>query len=481
MSYYYGENGVLLPPFRIIAATALAGAAFHRVIPWKNRDDMAYESGYVCGVVVNNRYSVPVPNMSLKPQLDLFAKHAEAKPAASQKESAALKASKDDGPEIRDLFDTNFNAADIAEWELLFRDAPQYNYHFKRSQIASAFDRPLHKKLIASHAFERLREISFLGAIDYLFHPNGRPANIRHSRYDHTIGVALLSQQYCRLMDLSEADRDLLGAAALLHDIGHGPFSHTLEPEFARRFNRNHHQLTNQIITGEVQLDLSVNHLLVKHGVDPDEVIALLSKKSTHPHASLLSGPVNIDTLEGISRTKTYVHPNYVHCHPRLLLEAAVKLDDESLKRLDKFWQLKEDIYRNFIFGPMCFATDHLCREFVVNNAPDFAADDFLLTEKAFLQRHPTFKKFLFSLKNRIELDGVVDAVDQNKFSAAAAILEDNKTKVPKREFHINADVDVKCFADLSKRYYEEKNSFLRRVGSLTDPAQQAAAASLFD
>ena len=164
-----------------------------------------------------------------------------------------------------------------------------------------------------------------------------------------------------------------------------------------------------------------------------------------------------------------------------MLLEAAVKLDGESLKRLDKFWQLKEDIYRNFIFGPMCFATDHLCREFVVNNAPDFAADDFLLTEKAFLQRHPTFKKFLFSLKNRIELDGVVDAVDQNKFSAAAAILEDNKTKVPKREFHINADVDVKCFADLSKRYYEEKNSFLRRVGSLTDPAQQAAAASLFD
>ncbi|UKV14775.1 HD domain-containing protein [Thalassospiraceae bacterium SW-3-3] len=413
--------------------------------------------------------------MSPKPQLDLFAPRVAARPAAPQKESVAAKPA---GPEIRDLFDTNFSADDIAEWELLFRDAPQYNYHFKRSQIASAFDRPLHKKLIASHAFERLREISFLGAIDYLFHPNGRPANIRHSRYDHTIGVALLSQQYCRLMGLSEADRDLLGAAALLHDIGHGPFSHTLEPEFARRFNLNHHQLTEKIITGEVQLDLSVNHLLVKHGVDPDEVIALLSKKSTHPHASLLSGPVNIDTLEGISRTKTYVHPNYVHCHPRLLLEAAVKLDEDALKRLDKFWQLKEDIYRNFIFGPMCFATDHLCREFVVKNAPDFAANDFLLTEKAFLQRHPAFKKFLFSLKNRIELDGVADVIDPE---ISAVLMDETATKVPKREFHINTDAEVKSFADLGKRYYEEKNSFLRRVGNLTDPAQQAAAASLFD
>lgn len=56
-----------------------------------------------------------------------------------------LKAAAKPAPEIGDLFDTNFNADDIAEWELLFRDVPQYNYHFKRAQIASAFDRPLHK------------------------------------------------------------------------------------------------------------------------------------------------------------------------------------------------------------------------------------------------------------------------------------------------------------------------------------------------
>jgi hypothetical protein len=413
--------------------------------------------------------------MNAKPQMDLFAQPAAPRPAAPQKESAPTKPG---GPAMLDLFDSDFNAEDIREWKELFPNAPQYSYHFKRAQIASAFDRPLHKKLIASPAFERLREISFLGAIDYLFHPNGKPANIRHSRYDHSIGVALLSQQYCRLMDLSDADRDLLGATALLHDIGHGPFSHTLEPEFARRFNLNHHQLTRKIILGEVDLDLSVRHLLEKHEVDPEAVIALLSKTSDHPHAALFTGPVNIDTLEGISRAKTYVHPHHVHCHPRLLLEAAVKLDADSLQRLDKFWQLKEDIYRNFIFGPMCFATDHLCRDFVVKNAPDFAARDFLLTEKAFLQTHPAFKKFLFSLKNRIELDGVADVVDADLLPAHVA---GDELKWPKREFHINEDVTVKSFADLGKRYYEEKHSFLRRVGNLADPAQQAAAASLFD
>jgi hypothetical protein len=52
---------------------------------------------------------------------------------------------------------------------------------------------------------------------------------------------------------------------------------------------------------------------------------------------------------------------------------------------------------------------------------------------------------------------------------------------VPQREFHINKDVEVRCLAGLSKCYYEERHSFLRRVGSLTDPVQQAAAASLLD
>ena len=69
----------------------------------------------------------------------------------------------------------------------------------------------------------------------------------------------------------------------------------------------------------------------------------------------------------------------------------------------------------------------------------------------------------------------VIDADLANLIGAEQA------TKVPKREFHINTKVAVTSFADLGKRYYEEKHSFLRRVGNLADPAQQAAAASLFD
>ncbi|MFX4229423.1 MAG: hypothetical protein ACFHHU_16585 [Porticoccaceae bacterium] len=60
MSYYYGENGVLLPPFRINSTTTLSEAAFCGSGLWKNRNDMAGKSVYACGIARNNRHSVSV-------------------------------------------------------------------------------------------------------------------------------------------------------------------------------------------------------------------------------------------------------------------------------------------------------------------------------------------------------------------------------------------------------------------------------------
>ncbi|ONH86395.1 hypothetical protein TH47_17430 [Thalassospira sp. MCCC 1A02803] len=54
MSYYYGENAVLLPPFHIITATGLSGGVFHGEILRKNRNDIAGDSVYVCGTHILN-------------------------------------------------------------------------------------------------------------------------------------------------------------------------------------------------------------------------------------------------------------------------------------------------------------------------------------------------------------------------------------------------------------------------------------------
>ena len=75
--------------------------------------------------------------------------------------------------------------------------------------------------------FQRLRERKQLG-INHLVFPGAV-----HTRFEHTLGVLSLTQRLCRIQGLSDGDARALRAFALLHDIGHGPFSHQIEPVLA--------------------------------------------------------------------------------------------------------------------------------------------------------------------------------------------------------------------------------------------------------
>jgi HD superfamily phosphohydrolase len=89
--------------------------------------------------------------------------------------------------------------------------------------------------LLHTKPMQRLGRIGFLGAIDYIKKGSGRaPYRRRHNRLEHSIGVAKLAESYADLVGMQKQDRNEVVAAALLHDVGHGPLSHTLEPVLKR-------------------------------------------------------------------------------------------------------------------------------------------------------------------------------------------------------------------------------------------------------
>jgi len=115
------------------------------------------------------------------------------------------------------------------------------------------------------------------------------------------------SGQIAHALDLSKEECSLVSVAGLLHDIGHGPFSHTLEFTFHDRCNMDHMRFTGDIIQGKSNLidDRESDPLpaiLERHGIDPKEVSNLITSDYPQP------------TLDHIPFPRTfYKGPHYLY------------------------------------------------------------------------------------------------------------------------------------------------------------------------
>jgi len=126
------------------------------------------------------------------------------------------------------------------EWKL-FRD-PLHGY----VQVSKE---PL--PVVDSREFQRLRRISQLGVSKLAYH------GAEHSRFGHSVGVYhtfqnMVGQLVTHGLHVDELDLLAGTAAALLHDIGHGPFSHALEGVITP--GERHEDWTQKIILGATEV-----------------------------------------------------------------------------------------------------------------------------------------------------------------------------------------------------------------------------------
>src|SRR5512139_3572871 len=88
--------------------------------------------------------------------------------------------------------------------------------------------------LLDSPILQRLRYIKQLG-FSYLVYPGAN-----HTRFEHSLGTMFLADVASHRFGLGDSEHTLIVTAALLHDIGHGPFSHASEPLMQKFLDRSH-------------------------------------------------------------------------------------------------------------------------------------------------------------------------------------------------------------------------------------------------
>lgn len=189
------------------------------------------------------------------------------------------------------------------EHEKVIRD-PVHNYIHIRDKVI--YD------VIKSKEFQRLRRIKQLGPASYVF------PGATHTRFEHNLGVYELTRQICNIFNdqyASIAPNDglwnpeealLAECAALLHDIGHGPYSHTFE----HLFGTNHEKMGQEIITDK---NTEVNRALRQISPEFPELVAQVIAK-TYPNpqvVKLISSQADADRMDYLLRDAYFTGVTY--------------------------------------------------------------------------------------------------------------------------------------------------------------------------
>ena len=358
------------------------------------------------------------------------------------------------------------------DWEKLplFPDLLPCAPIFERD-VQAVFDDPFLAEIAHSGPLQRLKRIGFLGAIDYVRSSNGYQSHRRrHNRYDHSVGVAELALLYADIRGLSRSESRVLAAAGLLHDIGHGPLSHTLEPVFKAAFDISHHLAGDDILFGRSPFGAEIQEIMNAYGVDLDEVAAMIEGKHDSPHSFLFSSPINLDTIEGISRSKAFATPSIRQMNPRALVAAIASSDTPPVDAIDEFWELKHEVYNLLIHNPWGLIFDGLAQAFMDYHIEDFRPADFLKTEDQL--RHKVPELFYIFAWAKTSKRRAYYRVSELVPEVLAYDL-----RAPKRDFFINTNVQLNRLGDLSVRYTQKKEHRNLTIGELVSAERQREAA----
>ncbi len=166
----------------------------------------------------------------------------------------------------------------------------------------------LESKIIDSETYQRLRRIKQLSGGHYVY------PTAEHTRFGHCIGAMYLAGLAGRrLLDQLGLGKDALHEvriAGLLHDIGHGPFSHVFEEVLSEKRGMNHEDVTEWIIRkGEL------GDLLEDGGVSRDRIADLVrGRRKTKTDAvvsGIVAGQVDADKMDYLIRDSFYCGVNY--------------------------------------------------------------------------------------------------------------------------------------------------------------------------
>ena len=335
--------------------------------------------------------------------------------------------------------------------------------------------------LLNTPEFQRLRRIRQLGFSDLVY------PGATHSRFAHSIGVYQTAR---RLVDVIarekyDPDRERVALlAALLHDIGHGPFSHAFEAAAtAADLSRRHEDWSAEII----QKDTEVNRVLREVDGDlPGEIGTLLKEEDPKDiYAAVVSSQFDADRLDYIQRDRLMAGVEFGHFDSDWLFDClevgsitmgeqtpdevpCLFLGPKGVQVAEEYLEARYRLYRMVYMHKTTRAAEKMIEALL-----KIATSE--LEDAELAKREPVLRYFVSS-----SLDSYLALDDASVWAALAIYAECENPRVSRLAGRLRNRDLYKC-VDIGMRDRTNGNLYLRFIRTLKERSAEASEDLLFD
>lgn len=288
--------------------------------------------------------------------------------------------------------------------------------------------------------FQRLRRIKQLGLISLIY------PGANHTRFEHSIGTMNLGSKLAEELELEKDEIELIRTSALLHDIGHGPFSHVSEGVLSVP----HEKLTEYVIKNTSMKDL------LEEKFDVNEIVDIINGRG---HLGpIVSGELDVDRMDYLLRDShntgvAYGVIDYERIISNLKLENGLILDIKGVQAAEGAL-----VSRYFMY-PSVYQ-HHTTR--IVNSmfrrALKRTIDEKIIDENDIYKYDDNDMISIFRHCDNPFVNDIMNKLDTRRIMKRVKTIRLDNFKFPEKMYKINQDTLRKAEAEIAEDYGLDKD-----------------------
>jgi len=336
----------------------------------------------------------------------------------------------------------------------------------------------LSKKIIDTEEFQRLRNIKQLGCCYYVF------PGASHNRFEHSLGVYHLAKKYMNILNnpceyneyFDSVETRCILTAALIHDIGHGPFSHLFDDLLPEEKNHEYRsgelfKLMNQkynlnFTDDEIKLILDI----IFPPKNPPK-----DKKYLYQIVSNNNG-IDVDRFDYIMRDIKMIGLNYGIEYERIMnkskiIDSEIHYSEKIKTHIEDFFRIRFIMYKEVYNHHAVRSIEFMMKDFITKIEPIFGIKEIVLTDHwgKFIELTDSITDLInFLPQNQIILD-LIEIMyrikTRNIYKSIGQIITENyyTIHVPSTNLIIDT-VHIKYYGNESCKYYTNCKKMISRI-----------------